>query len=126
MAYSYMEVIVNIASLAGLERPYEEYDHNTWTRKQLLCPKMKVINCTNFMIDHLINKKKMEKMENCCFCNFLYVTVVVYFMSFESTVRHKTIKPVIEMDMYLKKLRTTAFGSFKPLCLYRANGHPYI
>ena len=62
---------------------------------------MKVITCTNFVGGHLIKKKKME---NWRFCKFLYVTIAVYFMSFESTVRYITIHGVQEMDMCLKKL----------------------
>ena len=33
------------------------------------------------------------------------------------------VKAFVEMDMCLKRLRTTAFVSFEPFCLYRANGH---
>ena len=47
--------------------------------------------------------------------NFQYVTVVVYFMSLESsTVRYITI---VETDVS-KRLRTAAFRSFEPFCLY--------
>ena len=56
---SYTEVLLYIASMAGLERPYKE---SVGLRKQLFCPKVKVITRTNFMVGRLINKKK--KMEN--------------------------------------------------------------
>ena len=49
---------------------------------------MKAITCTNFMVGRLIKKKKIE---NWRFCNFLYVTIAMYFTSFESTVGYITI-----------------------------------
>ena len=49
-----------------------------WNKKPF-DTKIKVNTCTNFVLGRL--KKKEEKS---CFCNFMYVIVVVYFTTFES------------------------------------------
>ena len=75
MTYSYMELLVYIASLAGLERPYEEsVGLGSYTdQKAVVLSKTKVITRTNFLGGCFIKKKKKKKkkkMENCIFANF--------------------------------------------------------
>ena len=49
MASSYTKVLVYIASLAGLGRPYEE-SVGLGSYTHLFHPKMKMSTCTNFML----------------------------------------------------------------------------
>ena len=48
----------------------------------------------------------------CCYSGVFYIYTLRVLSSKE---------PLVETDVY--KLRTTAFRTFEPFCLYRANGH---
>ena len=89
MAYSYTEVLVYIASLAGLERPYEESVGlgSYMGQKAVVLSKNEVDYLYQFCgrpFDKEEEEEKEEELVNFC--------IVVYFMSSESTVRYITIR----------------------------------
>ena len=113
-------MLVYLASLAGLERLYKESAGlGSYTdQKAVVLSK----NESDYSYQFYGSPFDKEEEEEAGKLEFLQISVChysMYYTSFECTVGYITI----HRDGYVsKRLRTAAFGSFEPFCLYRANG----